>query len=400
MANTLLTPDMITREALRILHQKLNFIGTINRQYDDSFAKSGAKIGDSLRIRLPNQYTVRSGPTLSTQDTTESQVTLQIANQKGVDVNFSSAELTLSLDDFSKRILEPAMAVLAANIEADAMSMYKDIYNQVNNHGQAATFAKVLEGAKVLTDNLAPYADRTLNLNTRDNVDMVDALKALFNAQDRLSSNYKQGRLAGPFAGFSDIYENTLWPAHTVGTKAGTPLVNGASQTGSSLVTDGWTASSAVLKRGDIITIEGVYRVHPETKQSTGVLQQFVVTEDVTADVSGNATVKISPSIVTTGAFKNVSGSPIDNAQISVAGTASTAHGISMAYHKDAFCFATADLVMPKGVDFAAREVYDGISMRIVRAYDINNDKFPCRIDVLYGYKTIRPQLACRLANR
>lgn len=400
MANTLLTPDMITREALRILHQKLNFIGTINRQYDDSFAKSGAKIGDSLRIRLPNQYTVRSGATLSTQDTTESQVTLQIANQKGVDVNFSSAELTLSLDDFSKRILEPAMAVLAANIEADAMSMYKDIYNQVNNHGQAATFAKVLEGAKVLTDNLAPYADRTLNLNTRDNVDMVDALKALFNAQDRLSSNYKQGRLAGPFAGFSDIYENTLWPAHTVGTKAGTPLVNGASQTGSSLVTDGWTASSAVLKRGDIITIEGVYRVHPETKQSTGVLQQFVVTEDVTADVSGNATVKISPSIVTTGAFKNVSGSPIDNAQISVAGTASTAHGISMAYHKDAFCFATADLVMPKGVDFAAREVYDGISMRIVRAYDINNDKFPCRIDVLYGYKTIRPQLACRLANR
>lgn len=400
MANTLLTPDMITREALRILHQKLNFIGTINRQYDDSFAKSGAKIGDSLRIRLPNQYTVRSGATLSTQDTTESQVTLQIANQKGVDVNFSSAELTLSLDDFSKRILEPAMAVLAANIEADAMSMYKDIYNQVNNHGQAATFAKVLEGAKVLTDNLAPYADRTLNLNTRDNVDMVDALKALFNAQDRLSSNYKQGRLAGPFAGFSDIYENTLWPAHTVGTKAGTPLVNGASQTGSSLVTDGWTASSAVLKRGDIITIEGVYRVHPETKQSTGVLQQFVVTEDVTADVSGNATVKISPSIVTTGAFKNVSGSPADNAQISVAGTASTAHGISMAYHKDAFCFATADLVMPKGVDFAAREVYDGISMRIVRAYDINNDKFPCRIDVLYGYKTIRPQLACRLANR
>lgn len=400
MANTLLTPDMITREALRILHQKLNFIGTINRQYDDSFAKSGAKIGDSLRIRLPNQYTVRSGPTLSTQDTTESQVTLQIANQKGVDVNFSSAELTLSLDDFSKRILEPAMAVLAANIEADAMSMYKDIYNQVNNHGQAATFAKVLEGAKVLTDNLAPYADRTLNLNTRDNVDMVDALKALFNAQDRLSSNYKQGRLAGPFAGFSDIYENTLWPAHTVGTKAGTPLVNGASQTGSSLATDGWTASSAVLKRGDIITIEGVYRVHPETKLSTGVLQQFVVTEDVTADVSGNATVKISPSIVTTGAFKNVSGSPADNAQITVAGTASTAHGISMAYHKDAFCFATADLVMPKGVDFAAREVYDGISMRIVRAYDINNDKFPCRIDVLYGYKTIRPQLACRLANR
>lgn len=399
MANSLLTPTAVTREALRVLHQKLNFVGSINRQYDDSFAKSGAKIGDSLKIRLPNQYTVRSGATLSAQDTTETSTTLQVATQKGVDLNFTSVDLTLSLDDFSKRILEPAMSVLAANIEADAMSMYKDVYNQVNNQGSAATFAKVLAGAKLLTDNLAPYTDRTLNMNTQDNVDMVDALKGLFNAQDKLSSNYKQGRLAGPFSGFDDLYENTLWAAHTVGTKAGTPLVNGASQTGASLVTDGWTASSAILKKGDIFTLAGVFRVHPETKTSTGVLQQFVVTADVSADGLGNATVAISPSIVTSGATQNVSGSPADNAAITVAGTASTAHGISLAYHKDAFAFATADLVMPQGVDFAARESMDGISLRVVRQYSITDDKFPCRLDVLYGFKTIRAQLAARLAN-
>lgn len=390
MANTLLTPDQITREALRILHQKLNFVGSINRQYDSSFAKSGAKIGDTLRIRLPNEYTVRTGATLSTQDTTEQSVSLQIATQKGVDVNFSSVELTLDLDDFSKRILEPAMAVLAANIEADAMSMYTDVYNQVNNQGSAATFAKLLEGRKILVDNLAPLSDRTANLNTQDTVDLVDALKGLFQDQKQLSKQYREGMM-GHAAGF-DFAENTLWPSHTVGEGAGY-LVNGASQTGSTLTVDTGTGA---LNKGDIITIAGVNRVHPESKADTGVLQQFVVTADY---AGGAGAISISPAITTSGARQNVTGSPADNAAITVAGNASTAHGISMLYHQDAFCFATADLVMPKGVDFAAREVFDGISMRIVRAYDINNDKFPCRIDVLYGYKTLRAQLACRFAN-
>src|SRR5215470_4868712 len=133
MANTILTPTQVTREALRILHQKLRFVGSISRQYDDSYAKKGAKIGDTLKIRLPNQYTVRTGPTLSAQDTTESSVSLQIATQKGVDLNFTSADLTLSLDDFGKRVLNPAMAVLAAAIESDALSMRRDVNNQVNN---------------------------------------------------------------------------------------------------------------------------------------------------------------------------------------------------------------------------------------------------------------------------
>lgn len=392
MANTILTPSMITRKALMILHQKLNFVGSIKRDYDDSFANKGAKIGDTLRIRLPNQYTVRTGQNISTQDTTEQQTNLTVATQKGVDTTFSSAELTMSLDDFAERILEPAMSVLAANIEADAMSMYRDVYNQVNGQGAPSTFQKVLQGSKILTDALAPYSERRLNLNTQDNMDMVNDLKGLFNAQDKLSSNYREGRLAGPFSGFSDIYENTLWPSHTRGAAAGY-LINGAAQGGASLVVD---TGTGIINQGDVFTIAGVFRVHPETKLSTGILQQFVATANA---ASGATSLAISPAIVTSGALQNVTAAPADNAAITFAGTASTASGISMAYHKDAFTFATADLVMPEGVDFSAREVFDGISMRIVRQYAIGSDTMPCRIDVLYGYKTIRPQLACRLAN-
>src|SRR5438270_391267 len=187
MANAILTPTAVTREALRVLHQKLNFVGTITREYDDSFARQGAKVGDTLKVRLPNQYVVRSGPTLAAQDTTETSVDLKVQTQKGVDLNFTSVDLTLSLDEFSERVIEPAMSVLAANIEADAMTMYKDVFNQVNNQGVATTFSKVLQGRKILVDNLAPLAGRTCNLNTQDNVDLVDALKGLFNDQSTIS---------------------------------------------------------------------------------------------------------------------------------------------------------------------------------------------------------------------
>ncbi len=390
MPNTILTATAVTREALRVLHQKLNFVGTITREYDDSFARQGAKVGDTLKVRLPNQYTVRTGATLAAQDTVESSVDLKVQTQKGVDLNFTSVDLTMSLDDFSERVIEPAMSVLAANIEADAMSMYKDVYNQVTNTGQPASFAKVLQARKILVDNLAPLNARTCNLNTQDNVDLVDALKGLFNDKATISRQNREGFM-GRTAGF-DFMENTLWPAHMRGAGNGY-LVNGAGQTGSALAVN--TGTGAV-KAGDVFTIAGVNRVHPETKQSTGIPQQFVVTQDY---AGGAGTIQISPAIVTSGAGQNVTGSPASAAAITFAGTASAAHGISLAYQKGAFAFATADMVMPRGVDFASREVFDGISMRIVRQYDINSDKFPCRLDVLYGFKTIRPQLACRMAN-
>jgi hypothetical protein len=399
MANAILTPTAVTREALRVLHQKLNFVGSITREYDDSFARQGAKIGDTLKVRLPNQYTVRSGSTLNAQDTTESTVDLKVQTQKGVDLNFTSVDLTLALDDFSERILEPAMAVLAANIEADAMTMYKDVYNQVDNQGQAASFTKVLQGRKILVDNLAPLNGRTCNLNTQDNVDMVDALKGLFNDQTTISKQNREGFM-GRTAGF-DFMENTLWPSHprgaasaayTTSTLVGVlPLV----ATPVTAITVATGTGAAV--RGDVFTIANVFRVHPETKQSTGILQQFAVAADY---AGGAGAISITPSIILAGPYQNVIiPTTSATAALGFSGVISTNYGLSMAYQKGAFAFASADMVMPRGVDFAAREAFDGVSMRIVRQYDINSDKFPCRLDVLYGFKTIRPQLACRLAN-
>lgn len=398
MANTILTPTAVTRAALAILHQKLNFIGNVNRQYDDQFAKSGAKIGQSLKIRLPNEYTVRTGKTLDVQDTSEISETLTVSTQKGVDVNFSSVELTMDLQDFSDRVLEPAMSVLAANIESDAMSMYKDVYNEVSDVGAVITLDDVLDGAQKLTEALTPGSQRTLNLNPQDNRDLVDELKGLFNPQANISKQFREGMVANNFVGFQKVFENTLWPTHTTGTDDGTGdyLINGADQTGATLTVD---TGAGTFKKGDIITV-GINRVHPETKADTGQLQRFVVTSDVAASATS---IPISPSIVISGSRQNVVEAPADNAQVfkresdnSTAIGNAADYKISLGYHKDAFVFATADLVMPKGVDFTAREVMDGISMRVIRDYDINNDQFPCRIDVLYGYKTVRPQLATR----
>lgn len=393
MANSILTPTAVTREALAVLHQKLNFIGNINRTYDKQFAVEGAKIGSTVNVRLPNQYVTRDGATLSAQDTTETSVPLAISNQTGVDLNFTSTDLTLSLQDFSARILEPAMSVLAATLESRAYAMALDVYQNVNNIGSAAAFKSVLQARKVLQDSLAPVSDRSVTLNTQDNVDMVDTLKGLFNDSTTISKQNKEGML-GRTGGF-DFYENTLMPTQITGTAATSTgyLVNGASQVGASLAVN---TGSATFKKGDIITLAGVNRVHPETKADTGSLQPFVVTADF---AGGAGNLAISPAIVVSGGRQNVTGSPANGAAVGKVGGASAVYKPSLAFHKDAFAFATADLVMPGGVDFAAREVMDGLSMRIVRQYSISNDQFPTRLDVLWGCKTIRPELACRILS-
>jgi hypothetical protein len=397
MANSLLTPTAVTRKAIAILHQKLNFIGSINRQYDDSYAIPGAKIGDTLKIRLPNQYTVRTGSALSTQDVQENSVTLQMATQKGVDLNFSSKDLTLTLDDFSTRIIEPAMSVLAANIEADALNMALDVYNVVNNVGSAITLNKALGARKLLVDNLAPGDARTLILNTQDNLDLVDGLKGLFQDSKEIAQQYREGKV-GRTAGFGDIYENTLLASQLTGTSASATgyTVNGAvTANGSSSVVV--QTGTTTFKKGDVVTFAGTNRVHPETKADTGVLHNFVVTADY---AGGAGTLQIAPAIYTSGGRQNVVSTGIANsAAIVKVGGASAVYKPSLAFHKDAFAFVSADLMMPDGVDWKAREVFDGISMRIIRQYDINSDNLPCRLDVLYGYQTLRAQLAARILS-
>jgi len=394
MPNTILTVNMITRKALMILHQKANFIGSIDRQYDSSFAKEGAKIGDTLRIRLPNRYVIRTGVPLNTQDTVERNVSLAIANRMGVDLNFTSADLSLSLDDFSERILDPAMSVLAANLDSVTINaMILSVFNQINNMGAPMQFRHVLQGRKILGQFLCPPDNRTANLNLQDNVDMVDNLKGLFNDKTNLSKQYLEGYM-GRTAGF-DFLENTLWPTQARGSANAAYTVNAVPANGATTVVV--TGGTGVMNPGDIFTIANVFSIHPETRVSTGILQQFVCTSVVGTPMTS---VHFLPQ-VTSAATSNqsVNALPQSGAAIVIAGVANTNYGQSLLYHKSAFTFATADLVMPNGVDFKAREVLDGISMRIIRQYDINTDAFPCRLDVQYGYLAQRPQLAVALAN-
>lgn len=402
MANTILTPTMVTRAALSILHQKLNFVGNINREYDDSFAQTGAKIGSALKIRLPNEYTIRSGATLTTQDTVETSTQLNVTTQKGVDLQFTSVDLTLSLQDFSARILEPAIAVVAANVEADALSMVNDVYNTVDNTNTSITFGQLMQGRKKLVDSLAPNGDRYALLNTQDNADLVNALKGLFQDSVAIKEQYKEGMM-GRTGGF-DFYENTMMPTLTSGTMSATnnytvtDTVTVSSTTSTStlnLINN--TGPSGTLVVGDVFTIATLNRVHPETKADTGIVQQFVVTVAMTG-TSVNS-VAFSPPIFMSGGRQNVKKTAISTQLITKIGNTSATLKPSLLFQKNAFTFATADLIMPKGIHFGAREVMDGISMRIVQAYDIAGDQLPCRLDILYGFKTIRPQLATKVLS-
>jgi hypothetical protein len=400
MANTILSPTIITREALRILHANLNFIGSINRQYDSKFANEGAspsgKIGPTLTIRKPNQFTVRSGATLAVQDVTEASTTLTVSTQKGVDTNFTVADLTLSIDEFSKRYLQPAMAVLASTIEADALSMYKDVYNFIDNDGSVISFLNYGQAYQRLMENLTPADGSLVALQClTHNTKFTDAVKGLFNPQAQIGNQYRKGKVAQDTAGFNDWYQNSLFTDHTTGTaaKVTTYTVNGANQTGSSITVQ---TGATTFKKGDVVTLAGTNACHGETKADLGYLQPFVLTADY---AGGAGNIQVSPSIVTSGARQNVTASPTDTgAVVKLGAGASETLKQSLVYHPDAFTFVTADLIdVSKFGAWGAREVMDGISMRIARQYDIVNDKVPCRIDVLYGFKTIRPEMAARI---
>jgi hypothetical protein len=372
----------------------LTFVSTINRSYDDSFAKTGAKIGDSLKIRLPNEYTVRTGKTLDAQDTNEASVTLTVATQKGVDMNFSTAELALEMDDFSKRIIEPAVSVLVSNIEYDCLStVTKDVYNLVGTAGTTPASMLTFGQAKAkLNQYLAPKdGNRSVQLDSIAMATMVNAYSGLFNAPGAISKQYTDGIISHNSG--LDWYEQERIYTHTNGADVAGAINDTPVEEDSQLTIDAMSAAPTV---GSVFTIAGVKAVHPETKQAYAHEQQFVVTSTVTPTTT---TMSFDPPLRASGAKQNIDHLPSDNDVITFVGSASTAYPQHLAYHRDAFAFATADLELPQGVHFAAREVMDGISVRCVRQYDINNDNIPCRIDLLHGYKTIRPQLATRITG-
>ena len=400
MSNSILTIDMITRKALEILENNLVITRNVNRQYDDSFAVEGAKIGSTLRIRLPDRALVTDGAALQVQDDNEQFTTLTVASQKHIGVNFTSAELTMQLDDFAERVLKPRISQLASSIDADVANAYKNIYASVGTPGTTpATSLVLLQAQQKLNENAAVMSPRYATVNPAANAGLVEGMKGLFNPTDTVSKQFRNGMMGTGVLGFDEVNMSQSIKVHTTGSRAGTILVNGAVSTqGQATITlDGFTSNTTVTA-GDVFTIANVYAVNPQTRESTGSLQQFVVTAAQTAATADMASMAISPPIYTSAsALATVDSFPADNAAVTFLGSASTAYPQNLIYHKDAITFATADLLLPQGVDMAARAVHNGISLRIVRQYDINNDRMPCRIDVLYGYSAIRPQMACRM---
>jgi hypothetical protein len=409
---TILTPLMITRKALDVLHQQGNFLANVNRQYDDRFAQDGAKIGTSLNIRMPSRYSVRTNATLDPQDHVERSTPLNVTSQYGVDLSFTSVELTMQLDDFSERIIEPAIAQLSAQIEGDC---FNAAYKLVNNYTNATTdglmtYRRFQQGGANMTNNLAPQSGRTACMSPESTIEFNDEVKGLFQAQDNIRRQYIEGQM-GRTGGF-DIYENTLVPNHTSGTLDSAAALTDGAALGNSVTTNAWISQTDLsingvtadtLKAGDIITIDQIFDVHPETKAVRGKLKTFVVQSDVTLTTAATSyTVTVKPGLIwgTGNAYQNaaiVGSTDTDNHSVTLVGAIGSSFGQDLQFHKDSFVFATADLVdVSKYGAWGARAVKDGISMRIAKQYDINADAVPCRLDILWGFAGLYPELANR----
>ena len=398
--NSILTIDMITRKALEILENDLVLTRNVNRQYDDSFAVQGAKIGSTLRIRLPDRALVTDGAALQVQDDNEQYTTLTVASQKHIGVNFTSAELTMQLDDFAERVLKPRISQLASSIDADVANAYKYIGNSVGTPGTTpATSLVLLQAQQKLNENAAVMNPRYATVNPAANAGLVEGMKGLFNPGATISNQFKNGMMGTGVLGFDEINMSQSIKVHTCGTRdAAAATICAASVTAEGTATLSLSQASVTttIKAGDVFTIASVYAVNPQTRETTGSLFQFVALADATG-VSGTWTVTVAPIYSAAHALATVNTLPLVNAVVTFLGAASGQYSQNLVYHKDAITFATADLLLPQGVDMAARAVHNGISLRVVRQYDINNDRMPCRIDVLYGYSTIRPQMACRI---
>jgi len=406
MSNTLSVIDMVARESLRIAHEKATFIGTINRSYDDSFAKSGAKIGSTLRVRNPNQYTRRQGSRImDVQDQDESTQTITVATQDGVDMRFNSAELALSIDELSQRYIEPAMAVLMSGIDGDCIvRATKETYNIAGTAGTvvgASGDISALGNARAkLNQMLAPKdQNRSIQLDSVTMSSIVNGVKNIFHPGNQVQEAFREGFYAR--SAMADFYENERTYSHTnISDVTGTTDSN-------ALVTDGGTSvdmHTTVVSPsvGTIFTIAGVYDCHPETKQAYAHLKSFTI---IATSASGAVTV--SPAIYLTGAKKNVCSSTgadlatsaFNSQTLTFYGSASTTYRQNLMYHRDAFTFVTADLPLMDDAHKCVRRTQDGISLRVWQASDIRNDELLMRIDILYGFKTLRPEWSCRVSN-
>jgi hypothetical protein len=388
---------MITRKALEILENNLVLTRNVNRQYDDSFAVEGAKIGSTLRIRLPDRALVTDGAALQVQDDNEQFTTLSVSNQKHIGVNFTTAELTLQLDDFAERVLKPRISQLASSIDADVANAYRTIGNSVGTPGTTpSTSFVLLQAQQKLNENAAVMSPRYATVNPAANAGLVEGMKGLFNPTDTVSKQFKNGMMGTGVLGFEEINMSQSIKQHLTGTRAATGATTGAAVTAEGATTLTLTVGSGeTINPGDVFTIADCFAVNPQTRESTGSLFQFVALASTTATTT--ATVTVAPIYSANHALATVNALPANSKAVVFVGAPSQQYAQNLVYHKDAITFATADLLLPQGVDMASRAVHNGISLRIVRQYDINNDRMPCRIDVLYGYSVIRPQMGVRM---
>jgi len=414
MANTLLTISKITNEALMVLENELTFTGEVNREYDDQFSISGAKIGATVNVRKPARFIGTTGPALSVEDFNETSIPVTLNTQFHVDTQFSTADLALSLDMFSDRVIKPGVAAIANKIDRDGLVLAKNnIANIVGTAGVPPTsLLTYLTGQAYLDSEGAPRdGRRACIVEPFTSATIVDSLKGLFMPSAKISEQYEKGMMGTDSAGMRwKMDQNVV--SQTFGSYAGATLsTNTATFTGS--LTSGWASSSTItiaaasaaapIQQGDVITIANVYAVNPQNRQPYGTnrLRNFVVTSAVTISSGGSASVTVSPAIITAGQFQNVFVSATSSsAVVTPFNNTGTVSPQNIILHRNCETLACADLELPMGVVFAGRasDKELGLSIRVCRQYTINNDSIPCRLDVLYGWAMLYPELGCRVA--
>jgi len=416
MSNNLLTISKITNEALMVLENELTFTSEVDRNYDDQFAVVGAKIGNTVNVRRPGRFIGTTGPALNVEDFNETSVPVTLSTQFHVDTQFTTADLALSLDMFSDRVLKPAVAAIANKIDRDGLVMAKN--NTANIVGTAGTpptglITYLTAGAYLDSEGAPRDGRRSVTIEPFTSATIVDSLKGLFVPQEAIGEQYRKGLMGRDSAGVNwKMDQNVVsqqFGAWTGGT-AGSITVNGSNQG----LASGWAQTSTInitataagaLNQGDVITFAGVYAVNPQNRQAYGnnKLRNFVVTSAVTLS-NGNTSVTVSPALIYGGQFQNVTASPTSGVAVTPFSIGVSGSGTyspqNIMMHRNAFTLAVADLELPEGVHFAGRasDKEIGLSMRVVRQYTINNDSIPTRLDVLYGWAPLYPELACRIA--
>jgi len=403
MSNTLLYSQIVAEETLVRLVNNLVAARRVNRSFENQFGV-GKQIGNSIQVRKPVKYTVTQGPGLTVQNVTEQYATLTLTNQPQVGFEFSTQEFTLDIADFKEqmgdyynRYMANAVDKIVSNIDFAVLGNWASINNVVGTYGTVPNaFSFLAQVGQRMDQGAVPQTNRTLILGPDAYWSLAPAFTTLF--VNSVAEPALKGLVAN-LAGY-EIFQDQNIQFQTVGNYSGTPVVNGANQTGSSLITNGWTASvTNLLKAGDVITVPGVYAVNPDSLQTTGQLQNFVMTANVNSDASGNATLPIYPPITITGAYATVTVSPSNGATITVKGNANTAYAQNIAFVPDCIGLATCPMIEPGGVDFVKTVDADGVAIRMLRAYDMTNDQMPTRIEALFGTTTFYPEIGCRLTN-